>query len=145
MKLCAGSSLSSENDLLVLVLGAKWESSFHYAGQALGHYCLSRSILDSRSFWNMLVVTFLFGNIRCLFCWNKTSMIKQHGMADCAGQLTIASLSYHTRTVIVLFTYLFEQSQQLNSKRTTIGLHMVLHFISYWEKQHRKRNIVAYS
>jgi len=33
-------------------------------------------------------------------------MIKQHGTADFAGQLTIASLSYYTRTVIILFVFL---------------------------------------
>lgn len=32
-------------------------------------------------------------------------MIKQYGMADFAGRLTIASLPYYTRTVIIFYFF----------------------------------------
>lgn len=59
---------------------------------------------------------FLSGKIHCLliyfFFWNKDNMIKQYGMADFAGQLTIASLSYYTRTVIIYFFLIIPAAKQ---------------------------------
>lgn len=72
--------------------------------------------------WPLLSVSFYFGirkfliytgcnvfvwknsvSFNVIFCCNKDNMIKQPGMEDFAGQLTVASLSHYTRTVMIYF------------------------------------------